>query len=214
MSAVHGEITKITIAPYRGTTTLEADVKMLVEGQEIRRRWKSPHGSRTSTERWAREKAKSFLTGRAAKREGARARHGRVHLPPFPVLEGPEPAPTPAATGGPGSRAADALLDLLRPPTVLERMSPLLMWLCMVGVKRLCCQRPSAPPSARPRSAPHSATGAGTARWWRCRHGRGVSGPREHRTRSSRARWRTRAAGRAGHGPGPRRAWLSMSRPI
>jgi integrase len=67
MSAVHGEITKITIAPYRGSTTLEADVKMLVEGQEIRRRWKSPHGSRTATERWAREKAKFFLTGRAAK---------------------------------------------------------------------------------------------------------------------------------------------------
>jgi integrase len=67
MSALNGEITKITIAPYRGSTTLEADVKMLVEGQEIRRRWKSPHGSRTATERWAREKAKSFLTGRAAK---------------------------------------------------------------------------------------------------------------------------------------------------
>jgi len=67
MSAVNGEITKITIAPYRGTTTLEADVKMLVEGQEIRRRWKSPHGSRTSTERWAREKARAFLTARATK---------------------------------------------------------------------------------------------------------------------------------------------------
>ena len=49
MSALNGEITKITIAPYRGSTTLEADVKMLVEGQEIRRRWKSPHGSRTAT---------------------------------------------------------------------------------------------------------------------------------------------------------------------
>ena len=55
MAVTNGEITKITIAPYRGTTALEADVKMLVEGQEIRRRWKSPHGSRTSTERWARE---------------------------------------------------------------------------------------------------------------------------------------------------------------
>ena len=67
MSALNGEITKITIAPYRGSTTLEADVKMLVEGQEIRRRWKSPHGSRTSTERWAREKARAFLTGRVAR---------------------------------------------------------------------------------------------------------------------------------------------------
>lgn len=67
MSALNGEITKITIAPYRGSNTLEADVKMLVEGQEIRRRWKSPHGSRTSTERWAREKARAFLIGRVAK---------------------------------------------------------------------------------------------------------------------------------------------------
>lgn len=67
MSALNGEITKITIAPYRGSTTLEADVKMLVEGQEIRRRWKSPHGSRTSTERWAREKARAFLTHRVAR---------------------------------------------------------------------------------------------------------------------------------------------------
>ncbi len=67
MSVLNGEITKITIAPYRGSTTLEADVKMLVEGQEVRRRWKSPHTSRTASERWAREKAKAFLTGRATK---------------------------------------------------------------------------------------------------------------------------------------------------
>ena len=67
MSVSTGEITKITIAPYRGSTTLEADVKMLVEGQEVRRRWKSPHTSRTSTERWAREKARAFLTGRVAR---------------------------------------------------------------------------------------------------------------------------------------------------
>jgi integrase len=67
MAVPNGEITKITIAPYRGTTALEADVKMLVEGQEIRRRWKSPHGSRTSTERWAREKAKAFLNRRASR---------------------------------------------------------------------------------------------------------------------------------------------------
>ena len=67
MAVTNGEITKITIAPYRGTTALEADVKMLVEGQEIRRRWKSPHGSRTSTERWAREKAKAFLVRRATR---------------------------------------------------------------------------------------------------------------------------------------------------
>jgi integrase len=67
MSVLNGEIVKIVIAPYRGSTTLEADVKMLVEGQEVRRRWKSPHTSRTASERWAREKAKAFLTGRATK---------------------------------------------------------------------------------------------------------------------------------------------------
>jgi hypothetical protein len=79
--SLNGEITKITIAPYRGSTTLEADVKMLVEGQEIRRRWKSPHTSRTATERWAREKAKSYLTGRAAKEKEPAPDHGRVRRP-------------------------------------------------------------------------------------------------------------------------------------
>ena len=67
MAVSNGEITRITIASYRGTASLEADVKMLVGGQEIRRRWKSPHGSRTATERWAREKARAFLIGRAAR---------------------------------------------------------------------------------------------------------------------------------------------------
>ena len=67
MSALNGEITKITIAPYRGSDKLEASVMMLVGGEEVRRRWKSPHTSRTSTERWAREKARVFLTGRAAR---------------------------------------------------------------------------------------------------------------------------------------------------
>lgn len=67
MSVSNGEITRITIASYRRSTTLEADVKMLVQGQEVRRRWKSPHASRTSTERWAREKARAFLAGRVAR---------------------------------------------------------------------------------------------------------------------------------------------------
>ena len=58
-----GEITKITIAHYKGTTNLEANVLMLsTDGKEIRRRWKSPHDSRTATERWARTKAKAFLS--------------------------------------------------------------------------------------------------------------------------------------------------------
>jgi hypothetical protein len=67
MSVSTGEITKITIAPYRGSDKLEASVMMLVGGEEVRRRWKSPHTSRTSTERWAREKARAFLTGRVAR---------------------------------------------------------------------------------------------------------------------------------------------------
>jgi hypothetical protein len=81
MSVLNGEITKITIAPYRGSTTLEADVKMLVEGQEVRRRWKSPHTSRTATERWAREKAKCLPHGSRRQREGARADVRRVRRP-------------------------------------------------------------------------------------------------------------------------------------
>jgi len=55
-------ITKIDIRPYRHKPdTWEADVTMLVQGQEVRRRWKSPMPSRLASERWAREKALGFL---------------------------------------------------------------------------------------------------------------------------------------------------------
>lgn len=54
-------ITKIVVRPYKGSDTWEADVTMLVNGKEIRRRWRSPMPSRTATERWAREKARAFL---------------------------------------------------------------------------------------------------------------------------------------------------------
>jgi hypothetical protein len=81
MSVLNGEITKITIAPYRGSTTLEADVKMLVEGQEIRRRWKSPHTSRTSTERWAREKAKCLPHGSRRQEKEPAPKLRRVRRP-------------------------------------------------------------------------------------------------------------------------------------
>lgn len=55
-------ITKIEVRPYRqNASTWEADVKMLVQGEEVRRRWKSPMPSRSATERWAREKALGFL---------------------------------------------------------------------------------------------------------------------------------------------------------
>lgn len=53
-----------------------------------------------------------------------------------------------------------------------------------IEARRLYCRRPIAPQGARPRNAPHPAAGADTARWWRCLHGRGASGPRGHRTRS------------------------------
>ena len=51
------------------------------------------------------------------------------------------------------------------------------------------------------------------ARWWRCPHGPATSGRRGDRIRSPAARWRTRAAGHAARGPGPRRVWPPMSRP-
>lgn len=55
-------ITKIDLRPYRHKPdTWEADVTMLVQGQEVRRRWKSPMPSRLASERWAREKALGFL---------------------------------------------------------------------------------------------------------------------------------------------------------
>lgn len=54
-------ITKLVVRPYKGGENWEADVTMLVNGQEIRRRWRSPMPSRSATERWAREKAKGFL---------------------------------------------------------------------------------------------------------------------------------------------------------
>jgi len=59
-------ITKVQVRPYRGTDQWEADVFMLVSGKEVRRRWRSPMPSKLATERWAREKAKSFLADRHA----------------------------------------------------------------------------------------------------------------------------------------------------
>jgi hypothetical protein len=57
-------ITKVQVRPYKGTDQWEADVFMLVSGKEVRRRWRSPMPSKLATERWAREKAKSFLADR------------------------------------------------------------------------------------------------------------------------------------------------------
>ena len=54
-------ITKTVVRPYKGTDQWEADVFMLINGKEVRRRWRSPMPSKLATERWAREKAKGFL---------------------------------------------------------------------------------------------------------------------------------------------------------
>ena len=54
-------ITKTVVRPYKGTEQWEADVFMLINGKEVRRRWRSPMPSKLATERWAREKAKGFL---------------------------------------------------------------------------------------------------------------------------------------------------------
>ena len=54
-------ITKTSVRPYKGTDQWEADVFMLINGKEVRRRWRSPMPSKLATERWAREKAKGFL---------------------------------------------------------------------------------------------------------------------------------------------------------
>jgi len=59
-------ITKTNVRPYKGTDQWEADVFMLVNGKEVRRRWRSPMPSKLATERWAREKAKAFLAGHGA----------------------------------------------------------------------------------------------------------------------------------------------------
>lgn len=55
-------ITKIVVRPYKKAPgKLEADVFLLVNGEEVRRRWRSPMTSRQATERWARERAKALL---------------------------------------------------------------------------------------------------------------------------------------------------------
>ena len=47
-------ITKILVRPYRyKPNTWEADVTLLIQGHEVRRRWKSPMPSRTASERFS-----------------------------------------------------------------------------------------------------------------------------------------------------------------
>jgi hypothetical protein len=68
-------ITKILVRPYRyKPNTWEADVTLLIQGYEVRRRWRSPMPSRSGSERWAREKAHGFLVN------GARARMMNIEM--------------------------------------------------------------------------------------------------------------------------------------
>ena len=60
-------ITKIVVRPYnKDPDKLEADVFMLINGKQVRRRWRSPVSSRQATERWARERARAYIDERAA----------------------------------------------------------------------------------------------------------------------------------------------------
>lgn len=59
-------ITKIVVRPYnKDPDKLEADVFMLINGKQVRRRWRSPVSSRQATERWARERARAYIAERA-----------------------------------------------------------------------------------------------------------------------------------------------------
>lgn len=79
-------ITKIVVRPYKkAPDKLEADVFMLVNGDEIRRRWRSPMSSRQATERWARERAKALLAELCA---SATSNPNELHE----VHDEPEPA--------------------------------------------------------------------------------------------------------------------------
>lgn len=74
-------ITKTVIRPYKGTQHWEADVFMLVDGKELRRRWRSPMPSRLASERWARDRARAFLADYAAPVSVAAAAPPRTTVP-------------------------------------------------------------------------------------------------------------------------------------
>ena len=78
-------ITKTNVRPYKGTDQWEADVFMLVRGEEVRRRWRSPMPSKQATERWAREKAKGFLAGYGAP-VGPTEQEEKIVAPPKPIV--------------------------------------------------------------------------------------------------------------------------------
>ena len=77
-------ITKTVVRPYKGTDQWEADVFMLINGKEVRRRWRSPMPSKLATERWAREKAKGFLADHAT--SGHPAEQEEPEEPPKPAV--------------------------------------------------------------------------------------------------------------------------------
>lgn len=110
-------IIKTVVRPYRKTDQWEADVTMLYQGQELRRRWRSPLPSKQATERWARERARTYL-----------AELGGASEEPTPEVrkEDPSPTPTPAASAMPTFAAFaerfmndHVLAEQLAAPTVL-----------------------------------------------------------------------------------------------
>ena len=80
-------ITKTIIRPYKGTEQWEADVFMLVNGKEVRRRWRSPMPSKLATERWAREKAKGFLADSCAPETPTEQEEEEPEEPSVPLLK-------------------------------------------------------------------------------------------------------------------------------
>ena len=78
-------ITRIVVRPYRyKPNTWETDVTLLIQGQELRRRWKSPMPSRSASERWAREKALGFLAnGPKAKQQKKLPEPEKMEVPTF-----------------------------------------------------------------------------------------------------------------------------------
>lgn len=80
-------ITKTIIRPYKGTEQWEADVFMLVNGKEVRRRWRSPMPSKLATERWAREKAKGFLADYGVSASPADQEEEEPEKPRVPLMK-------------------------------------------------------------------------------------------------------------------------------
>jgi hypothetical protein len=138
-------ITKTVVRPYKGTDQWEADVFMLVNGKEVRRRWRSPMPSKLATERWAREKAKGFLA------DSRRCRHPQKRRRKNP------PSP-------PSRCSEDYAVRWMNEYVIANRHSP--------ATSRGTARRPDARPAARC-SATCRSTQIGPAQYQKIRKDRG-----------------------------------------